>query len=114
MSKVNRKILKEYEIKTYCKPLGRPPKEPRSPEYLEKMAKAVGERSRMLFRHKQEDISSQQHQGQVSRNSRMLDRNVLLCLAIFEFWLNYEQNPLQGIETAALRLWIFINSVDIN
>lgn len=45
MSKANRKILKEYEIKTYCKPLGRPPKEPRSPEYLEKMAKAVGERN---------------------------------------------------------------------
>ena len=45
MSKANRKNLKEYEIKTYCKPLGRPPKEPRSPEYLEKMAKAAGERN---------------------------------------------------------------------
>ena len=40
-----RRILKEYEIKTYCKPLGRPPKEPGSPEYLKKMAKAVGERN---------------------------------------------------------------------
>ena len=40
-----RRILKEYEIKTYCKPLGRPPKEPKSPEYLKKMAKAVGERN---------------------------------------------------------------------
>ena len=40
-----RRILKEYEIKTYCKPLGRPPKEPRSPEYHKKMAKAVGERN---------------------------------------------------------------------
>lgn len=31
MSKANRKVLKEYETKTYCKPLGRPPKETRSP-----------------------------------------------------------------------------------
>ena len=45
MNHTNRRILKEYEIKTYCKPLGRPPKEPRSPEYLKKMAKAVGERN---------------------------------------------------------------------
>ncbi len=45
MNHANRRILKEYEIKTYCKPLGRPPKEPRSPEYLKKMAKAVGERN---------------------------------------------------------------------
>lgn len=36
-------------------------------------------RSRMLFRHRQENISDQQHQGQASRNSRMLDWNVLLC-----------------------------------
>ena len=45
MNHANRRILKEYEIKTYCKPLGRPPKEPRSPEYLKKMARAVGERN---------------------------------------------------------------------
>lgn len=45
MDRTNRRLLKEYEIKTYCKPLGRPPKEPRSPEYLKKMAKAVGERN---------------------------------------------------------------------
>ena len=45
MDHPNRRILKEYEIKTYCKPLGRPPKEPRSPGYLKKMAKAVGERN---------------------------------------------------------------------
>lgn len=45
MNHTNRRLLKEYEIKTYCKPLGRPPKEPRSPEYLKKMAKPVGERN---------------------------------------------------------------------
>ena len=45
MNHANRRLLKEYEIKTYCKPLGRPPKEPRSLEYLKKMVKAVGERN---------------------------------------------------------------------
>ncbi len=45
MNHTNRRILKEYEIRTYCKPLGRPSKEPGSPEYLKKMAKAVGERN---------------------------------------------------------------------
>ena len=45
MNKENRKLLKKLEIKTYCKPLGRPPKNPPSPEILAKMAKAVGERN---------------------------------------------------------------------
>ena len=45
MNKVNRKLLKDMEIKTYCKPLGRPPKNPPSPDVLAKMAKAVGERN---------------------------------------------------------------------
>ena len=45
MNKANRKLLQEMEIKTYCKPLGRPPKNPTSPEILAKMAKAVGERN---------------------------------------------------------------------
>ena len=45
MNKANRKLLKDMEIKTYCKPLGRPPKNPPSPDILAKMAKAVGERN---------------------------------------------------------------------
>ena len=45
MNKENRKLLKKLEIKTYCKPLGRPPKNPPSPDILAKMAKAVGERN---------------------------------------------------------------------
>ena len=44
MNKENRRYLKEQEIKTYCKPLGRPPKQ-RDPLILAKMAKAVGERN---------------------------------------------------------------------
>ena len=45
LNKANRDILKELEIQSYCKPLGRPPKEPPSEEIKSKMAKAVGERN---------------------------------------------------------------------
>lgn len=45
MNKENRKVLADLEIHTYCKPLGRPPKEPPQPEKLARMAKAVGERN---------------------------------------------------------------------
>lgn len=45
MNRANRAILKDLEIKNYCKPLGRPPKEPPSPERQAMMAKAVGQRN---------------------------------------------------------------------
>jgi len=45
MNKENRKVLADLEIRTYCKPLGRPPKELPQPEKLARMAKAVGERN---------------------------------------------------------------------
>ena len=45
MNTDNRKLLKEYEINTYSKPLGRPPKKERPPEYYRKMAKAIGDRN---------------------------------------------------------------------
>ena len=45
LNKCNRDILSEYEILTYCKPLGRPPREPVSEERRVKMAKAAGERN---------------------------------------------------------------------
>lgn len=45
MNKANRAILKDLEIKTYSKPLGRPPKDPPSPERQAAMARAVGKRN---------------------------------------------------------------------
>lgn len=45
LNKANRDILKDLEIQSYCKTLGRPPKEPPSEEMKSKMAKAVGERN---------------------------------------------------------------------
>ena len=45
LKKINRGILEDLEIHSYCKPLGRPPKIPPS-EYLKsRMAKAIGERN---------------------------------------------------------------------
>jgi hypothetical protein len=45
MNKANRTVLKDLEIRNYCKPLGRPPKEQPSPERQALMAKAVGQRN---------------------------------------------------------------------
>jgi hypothetical protein len=45
LNKANRDILKDLEIQSYCKPLGRPPKDPPSEEMKSKMAKAVGGRN---------------------------------------------------------------------
>ena len=45
MNRSNRDILEDFEIHSYCKPLGRPPKDPPSDEMKSKMAKAIGERN---------------------------------------------------------------------
>ena len=45
MNKANRQIFKDLGIQSYCKPLGRPPKVPRSSEYLARMSQAVGDRN---------------------------------------------------------------------
>lgn len=45
MNKANRQLFKDYGIQSYSKPLGRPPKESRSPEYLARMSQAVGDRN---------------------------------------------------------------------
>jgi IS5 family transposase len=45
MNRDNRAFLKSQGIKNYCKPLGRPPKDQRPPEFYKKMAKGIGERN---------------------------------------------------------------------
>ena len=45
MNRDNRKLFKDYEIASYCKPLGRPKKEPKTPEELSRMSQAVGDRN---------------------------------------------------------------------
>ena len=45
MNKANRAILKDLEIKSYSKPLGRPPHDPPSPQRQAAMTRAVGKRN---------------------------------------------------------------------
>ena len=45
LDKTNRDILEDFEIHSYCKPLGRPPKDPPSDEMKSRMAKAIGDRN---------------------------------------------------------------------
>ena len=43
--RTNRDILEDLEVRSYCKPLGRPSKDSPSPDVKARMAKAVGERN---------------------------------------------------------------------
>ena len=45
LNRANRDILEDFEIHSYCKPLGRPPKDPPSDEMKSRVAKAIGERN---------------------------------------------------------------------
>ena len=45
LNRANRDILEDFEIHSYCKPLGRPPKDPPSDEIKSRMAKAIGDRN---------------------------------------------------------------------
>lgn len=124
MSKANRKILKEYEIRTYCKPLGRPPREPRSPEYLERMAKAVGERNEVecSFGTGKRIYRANNIRAKLPKTAECWTgmcyfvKNVMKFHRelLFEFWLNLWTDAIEGIETAVLHLWLFINIVDTN
>lgn len=107
MNKANRNILKEFEIKTYCKPLGRPPKEPKSPEYLDKMAKAVGERNEVecSFGTGKRIYRANNIRAKLPNTAECWTgmcyfvKNVMkflreLCLALFENWLNFWENAI--------------------
>ena len=45
LNRANRDILEDFEIHSYCKPLGRPPKDSPSDEMKSRMVKAIGERN---------------------------------------------------------------------
>ena len=49
MNTANRKLLKDMEIRTYSKPLGRTPKEEHPPEYYTDMTKAIGDRNEIEY-----------------------------------------------------------------
>ena len=127
MNQPNRRILKEYEIRAYCKPVGRPPKEHRSPEYLKKMVKAVGERNEVecsfgtgkrVYRANNiraklpETAECWTAMCYFVKNVMKFLRNFVLPLS--KFGPIYGQMPLQSLESAALQLWQFINSENTN
>lgn len=73
-------LTKEQEIKTYSKPLGRPPKQQPPPDFgRDGKGRQREKRSRMFVRLWQENISCQQHKSKTARNCEMLDWYVLLC-----------------------------------
>ena len=73
-------LNKEQEIKTYSKPLGRPPKQQPPPDFGRDGKGCQQEkRSRMLVQLWQENISCQQHKSKTARNCEMLNWYVLLC-----------------------------------
>ena len=45
LDRANRDILEDFEIHSYCKPLGRSPKDSPSEEMKSRMAKAIGDRN---------------------------------------------------------------------
>ena len=47
LNRVNRDRLEDFETHSYCKLLGRPPKDPPSDEMKSRMAKAIGERNEL-------------------------------------------------------------------
>lgn len=59
--------------KCYCAPLGRPPKQTDS-QLIEQRRKAIGERD---LRHNKTNIPREQHQGQVLRCRKVMDRSLL-------------------------------------
>lgn len=72
-------LTKEQVIKTYSKPLGRPPKQ-QPPDFgRDGKGRQREKRSRMFVRLWQENISCQQHKSKTARNCEMLDWYVLLC-----------------------------------
>ena len=107
MNQPNRRILKEYEIRAYCKPVGRPPKEHRSPEYLKKMVKAVGERNEVECSfgtgkrvYRANNIRAKLPEtAECWTGMRHFVKNVMkflreLCLALFEIKLNLWANAI--------------------
>ena len=125
MNHTNRRILKEYEIKTYCKPLAQPPKEHRSPEYFKKMVKAVGKRNEFecSFGTGKRVYRSYNIRAKLPETAECWTgmcyfvKNVMkflrkLCLPVSKLSSIYGQMPLQSLEYAALQPWQFINSAN--
>lgn len=108
LNTANRKYLKEAEIKTFCKPLGRPPKETKTPEFAAKMAKAAGERNEIECSfgtgkriYRANNIRAKlQETGECWTGMCYFVKNVMkflreLCLVLSEIWLFFAVGHLK-------------------
>ena len=108
LNKANRKYLKDEEINTYCKPLGRPSKESKSPEFIAKMTKAVGERNEIecSFGTGKRIYRANNIRAKLPETSECWTgmcyfvKNVMkflreLCLALSEIWLIFAVGNLE-------------------
>ena len=102
LNKTNRTYLKDEEIKSYCKPLGRPSKESKTPEFIAKMTKAVSERNEIecSFGTGKRIYRANNIRAKLPDTSECWTgmcyfvKNVMkflrgLCLALFEILLNF-------------------------
>lgn len=108
LNKANRKYLEAEEIKTYCKPLGRPSKESKTPEFIAKMTKAVGERNEIecSFGTGKRIYRANNIRAKLPETSECWTgmcyfvKNVMkflreLCLALSEIWLIFAVSNLE-------------------
>ena len=109
LNKANRKYLKDEEINTYCKPLGRPSKESKTPEFIAKMTKAVGERNEIecSFGTGKRIYRANNIRAKLPETSECWTgmcyfvKNVMrflreLCLVLSEIWLIFAVGDLEG------------------
>lgn len=103
LNKANRQYLKDEEIKSNCKPLGRPSKESKTPEFIAKMTKAVGERNEIecSFGTGKRIYRANNIRAKLPETSECWTgmcyfvKNVMkflreLCLVLFRIWLKFK------------------------
>lgn len=103
LNKANQQYLKDEEIKSYCKPLGHPSKESKTPEFIAKMTRAVGERNEIecSFGTGKRIYRANNIRAKLPETSECWTgmcyfvRNVMkflreLCLVLFRIWLRFK------------------------
>ena len=117
MNRTNRHILEDLEVRTYCKPLGRPPKEPPPPEVRARMTKAIGERNEVecSFGTGKRVYRANNIRAKLPDTARCWTgtcyfvKNVMkflreLCHALVEIWLQIKERDIR-------RRYVFIPAV---